>query len=55
MEKEDPWALDKGGTKEKEGWWKLQDQRVFVPSNITVQLVKQHHETTQRKVHWKVY
>ena len=38
---EDQWALDEGGTKGKEGWWKLRDQRLFVPSNIAVQLVKQ--------------
>ena len=43
---EDQWALNEGGIKEKEGWWKLPDQRLFVPSNIAVQLVKQHHETT---------
>ena len=48
-EEEDQWALDKGGTKEKEGWWSLPEQRVFVPSSIAVQLVKQHHETTQLK------
>ena len=42
---EDQWALNEGGIKEKEGWWKLPDQRLFVPSNIAVQLVKQHHET----------
>ena len=44
---EDQWALNEGGIKEKEGWWKPPDQRLFVPSNIAVQLVKQHHETTQ--------
>ena len=43
---EDPWAVNEGRIKEKEGWRKLTDQRLFVPSNITVQLVKQHHETT---------
>ena len=32
--------------KEKEGWWKLPDQRHLVPSNIAIQLVKQHRETT---------
>ena len=42
---EDQWALNEGGIKEKEGWWKPPDQRLFVPSNIAVQLVKQHHET----------
>ena len=43
---EDQWALDEGGTKGKEGWWKLLDQRLFAPSNIAIQLVKQCHETT---------
>ena len=43
---EDQWALTEGGIKEKEGWWKLPDRRLSVPSNIAVQLVKQHHETT---------
>ena len=41
---EDQWALNERGIKEKEGWWKLPDHRLFVPSNIAVQLVK-HHET----------
>ena len=40
------WALNEGGIKEKEGWWKLPDHGPFVPSNIAVQLVNQHHETT---------
>ena len=44
--KKDQWALNEGRIKEKEGWRKLPDQRLFVPSNIAVQLVKQHHETT---------
>ena len=44
--KEDQWALNEGGIQEKEGWWKLPDQRLFMPSNIAIQLVKQHHETT---------
>ena len=43
--KEDQWALNDGGIKEKEGWWTLPDHRL-VPSNHAVQLVKQHHETT---------
>ena len=47
--KEDQWAFYEGGTKEKEGWWRLPDQRVFVPSSIAVQLVKQFHETTHLK------
>ena len=41
---EDQWALNEGGIKEKEGWWKLPDQRLFVPSNIALHLVK-HYET----------
>ena len=43
---EDQWALNKGEIKEKEGWWKLPEQRLFVPSNIAIQLVKQRLETT---------
>ena len=43
---EDQWALNKEEIKEKEGWWKLPEQRLFVPSNIAIQLVKQHFETT---------
>ena len=43
---EDQWALNKGEIKEKEGWWKLLEQRLFVPSNIAIQLVKQRLETT---------
>ena len=26
---EDQWALNEGGIKEREGWWKLLDQRLF--------------------------
>ena len=44
--KKDQRALHEGGIKEKEGWWKLPDQRLFDPSNTAIQLVKQHHETT---------
>ena len=43
---EDQWALNEGRIKEKEGWRKLPDQRLFVPSNVAVQVVKHHHETT---------
>ena len=32
--------------KEKKGWGKLPDQRHLVRSNIAIQLVKQHFETT---------
>ena len=46
---EDLWAFDEGGIKEKEGWWRLPNQRFSVSSNIAVQLVKQHHETTHLK------
>ena len=45
--KEEQQALNEGGIKEKEGWWKLPGQRLFVPSNIAIQLVKQHRETTR--------
>ena len=44
--KKDQRALHEGGIKEKEGWWKLPDQRLFDPSNTAIQLVKQHNETT---------
>ena len=43
---EDQWTLNERRIKEKEGSRKLPDQRLFVPSNIAIQLVKQHHETT---------
>ena len=42
---EDQWTLNERRIKEKEGWRKLPDQRLFVSSNIAIQLVKQHHET----------
>jgi hypothetical protein len=29
--------------KEKGGWWKLPDQRLFVPSAVAAPLVKQQH------------
>ena len=45
--KEDQWALNEGGIKEKEGCWKLPNQGLFVPSSHAVQLVKQHHDTTR--------
>ena len=38
--KKDQWALNEGRIKEKEGWWKLPDQRFFVPNIIAIQLVK---------------
>ena len=52
---EDQQTRNEGGIKEKEGWWKLPDQRLSVPRNITIQLVKHHHETTQEKLRWRVY
>jgi hypothetical protein len=39
---EEQWAKDEKGIKEKGGWWKLPDQRLFVPSDVAVTLVKQH-------------
>ena len=42
---EGPWTLNEGRIKEKKVWWKLPDQRLFIPSNIAIQLVKQHQET----------
>jgi hypothetical protein len=41
---EEQWAKDEKGIKEKGGWWKLPDQRLFVPSAIAAPLVKQEHE-----------
>ena len=43
---EDQRALNEGGIREKEGWWKLTDQRLFVSSNIEIQLAQQHQEKT---------
>jgi hypothetical protein len=39
---EEQWAKDEKGIKEKGGWWKLPDQRLFVPSAVAAPLVKQH-------------
>jgi hypothetical protein len=33
---EEQWAKDEKGIKEKGGWWKFPDQRLFVPSAIAV-------------------
>jgi hypothetical protein len=34
------WEKDEKGIKEKGGWWKLPDQRLFVPSAVAATLVK---------------
>jgi hypothetical protein len=44
--KEEQWAKDAKSIKEKGGWWKLPDKRLFVPSAVAVPLVKQQHELT---------
>jgi hypothetical protein len=41
---EEQWAKDEKGIKEKGDWWKLPDQRLFVPSVVAASLVKQQHE-----------
>lgn len=43
---EDQWALSEGGKKEGEGWWRLPDQRLFIPRTAAAQLVIQYHEMT---------
>jgi hypothetical protein len=43
---EEQWATDEKGIKEKGGWWKLPDQRLFIPSAIAAPLVKQQQELT---------
>jgi hypothetical protein len=43
---EEQWAKDEKGMKEEGVWWKLPDQRLFVPSAVAVALVKQQHELT---------
>jgi hypothetical protein len=43
---EEQWAKDEKGIKEKGGWWKLPDQRFFVPSAVAAPLIKQQHELT---------
>jgi hypothetical protein len=53
---EEQWAKDEKGIKDKGGWWKLPDQRLFVPSAIAAPLVKQQHELTHLgKRPWKNY
>jgi hypothetical protein len=37
---EEQWAKDEKGIKEKGGWWKFPDQRLFVPSAVAAPLVK---------------
>jgi hypothetical protein len=43
---EEQWENNENGIKERGGWWKLPDQRLFVPSAIAAPLVKQQHELT---------
>jgi hypothetical protein len=43
---EEQWAKDKKGIKEKGGWWKMPDQRLFVPSAIAAPLLKKQHKLT---------
>jgi hypothetical protein len=43
---EEQWTKDEKGIKEKGGWWKLPDQRLFVPSAVAAPLVKQQHVLT---------
>jgi hypothetical protein len=43
--KEKHWAKDEKRIKGKVGWWKLPDQRLFVPSVVAAPLVKQHELT----------
>jgi hypothetical protein len=38
---EEQWAKDEKGIKEKGGWWKLLDQRLFVPRAVAAPLIKQ--------------
>jgi hypothetical protein len=39
---EEQWAKDEKIIIEKGGWWKLPDQRLFVPSVLAAPLIKQH-------------
>jgi hypothetical protein len=41
---EEQWTKDEEGIKEKGGWWKLPDQRLFVLSAVAASLVKQQHK-----------
>jgi hypothetical protein len=43
---EEEWAKNEKAIKEKGGWWKLPDQRLFVPSSIAALLVKLQHKLT---------
>jgi hypothetical protein len=43
---EEQWAKNENGIKEKGGWWKLPDQRLFVSSAVEDLLVKQQHKLT---------
>jgi hypothetical protein len=44
---EEQWSKDENekGIKGKGGWWKLPDQRLFVPGAVAAPLVKQHKLT----------
>lgn len=43
---EELWAKNEGGITGEGGWWKLPDQRLFVPSAVATALLKQQHELT---------
>ena len=46
---EDQWALNEGGIKEKEGWWKLPDQRLFCPQQYSSPAGKTSRDSSFRK------
>jgi hypothetical protein len=53
---EEQWVKDEKEIKEKEGWWKLPEQRLFVPCAVEAPLVKQQHKLTNvGKWLWKNY
>jgi hypothetical protein len=53
-EEKEKWTKNEKGIKEKGGWWKLPDQRLFVPSAVAAPLVKKQHELTYwEKYPWK--
>jgi ribonuclease HI len=41
---EEQWVKDEKRIKEKGGWWKLPDQRLFIPSAVAAPLLKQQHK-----------
>jgi hypothetical protein len=43
---EEQWVKEEKGIKGKGSWWKLSDQRLFVPSALASPLVKQQHKLT---------